>query len=971
MTKLIFINYRRTDSKEAAFRLRNLLDELLIDAEVFIDGRSIEAGDNWEEHINNKLRSADLFIAVIGPNWLKAENTHGRRRLDFENDWVRKEIEFAIASNIAIVPILVSDAKFPLHNALPASLQPLVDYQSCSLRTSFFEEDVDLLVKGLEKQGFKRRILEQAVLNNNDVDLDSNNVEPNFVNFIPQGLSNDIAEGPDYLNIKNEVEALAEILVMKNLEAPLAVGIFGGWGSGKSYVMHLIQEKITEIRCQPLKEEQAWKNDAQYVGHIYQIRFDAWTYTRSNLWASLMQNIFFELNRQLTLEKQLQKAGVPPLSGGLIWKALNEMSDEERQILLEYQLDPEELKTWENIVEQKQIEDLLLDNLKKSKQEQVDILKKKEIVLQKERTKLQELKDNIHLEVKNEETIFASPIVKSLIKNVIDLAPNEFKQKFVKFNKIIKLSQEDISEIKRNLEDLRSNELFTLRVLKKWILSHWKLILGFSIFALLTILAPIIISRITELLIPQVIATLLPLIPTIVTANDLFKKFQNKVKKFKYYQEELEKYEKENQKNQAKKIEEKLSQSNEVQASKTNIKQLEAQIKQQKQIVDIVNYVSLADFVTDQIKIGQYEKRLGLLHQIKNDLAELTQKLTLPKELGQRYQQKKEQLKELFPRGKARVILYIDDLDRCPPKRVVEVLEAVQLLLKTSLFVVVLAIDDRYIARALEKIYEGVLKRGGKPSGIDYLEKIIQIPYRLRPISPSAMEYYLRSHMEIEEDKSIRHEEEKEKINNAEEGIQEKEKFSTRKPENNQTTTVEFKDVSSKESEELPSQIIKFTDEEFRTLKYCCQQVELSPRTAKRLINIYKILKIIWFRLQQQKKYKVSQDVKKTIIACLSLSERYPNFMRNVFAEIETYFEEEEVQDVRFIEIFRKEQDLSNDIHSQREWNKFLNDVKKLIPSNIELEKLKQENFSIMFSFCFVGDIGYDPNDFVSINGKI
>ncbi len=42
-----------------------------------------------------------------------------------------------------------------------------------------------------------------------------------------------------------------------------------------------------------------------------------------------------------------------------------------------------------------------------------------------------------------------------------------------------------------------------------------------------------------------------------------------------------------------------------------------------------------------------------------------------------------------------RIVLYIDDLDRCPPKRVVEVLQAVHLLLAFELFVVVVGVDAR------------------------------------------------------------------------------------------------------------------------------------------------------------------------------------------------------------------------------------------------------------------------------------
>ncbi|MBD2359524.1 hypothetical protein H6G41_34130 [Tolypothrix sp. FACHB-123] len=619
-------------------------------------------------------------------------------------------------------------------------------------------------------------------------------VRPDFFNVIPQCLNNDLAEGPDYLNIKHEVEALAEILVMNDLEPPLAVGIFGGWGSGKSHAMHLIQEKITQIRCQPLNEEQAWKDDALHVGHIYQIRFDAWTYTRSNLWASLMQTIFFELNRQLSLEKQLQKAGVSPLSGGQIWQALNEMSDEERQNLLEYQLEPKELKTWEKIVEGNEIQDLLLDYIKKSKHKEVEVLKNKEIALQEEKEKLEKLKEKIRVEVepKNTQISYFFAPMNSLLKNAMGSALNELEKEVkdaIPSNR--QLTQQDIDKIRSIFTYFRSNKLFTWIGIKKWILSNWNIFLWFGIFAILTILTPIILSRITKQLIPQIIATILPLIPTITTATVLFKKFlgwyASVEQSFKAYQKQIEEEQKEIAASQAKEIKEKFSQSKEIQEYENNIKQLESQIEQQKQSINVVNYVSLADFVTTQITTGQYEKRLGLLHQIKNDLAILTEKLTLPKQFGKRYQEKKKLLQGLFPRGKARVILYIDDLDRCPPKRVVEVLEAVQLLLKTPLFVVVLAIDDRYIARALEKVYEGVLKRGGKPSGIDYLEKIIQIPYRMRSISQSTIEYYLTSHMEIEEDENISKAQKKEKRKNAEKVAIEsiEEKPSILEPKNN------------------------------------------------------------------------------------------------------------------------------------------------------------------------------------------
>jgi hypothetical protein len=78
----------------------------------------------------------------------------------------------------------------------------------------------------------------------------------------------------------------------------------------------------------------------------------------------------------------------------------------------------------------------------------------------------------------------------------------------------------------------------------------------------------------------------------------------------------------------------------------------------------------------------------------------------------------------------------------------VETLEALQLLVKTDLFVVVVAINTRYVTLALEDQYKGILEAGRHPSSIDYLEKIIQLPYRLPPIDKKeAMGRYIEEQL--------------------------------------------------------------------------------------------------------------------------------------------------------------------------------------------------------------------------------
>ncbi|MEE9341327.1 MAG: P-loop NTPase fold protein, partial [Thermoplasmata archaeon] len=154
-----------------------------------------------------------------------------------------------------------------------------------------------------------------------------------------QALNNDDATGEDLLDISTEVHAMADAVMLQDLSPPFVVGILGGWGSGKSFVMHLLRQRMRQIRAMRLKEEETWNDDPEkrslYVGHVYFVRFDAWTYAKSNLWASLMDRIFSDLNDQLTLEeKQIEgvdaevKHPTEPL-----WSHLQRLTRTEREDL--------------------------------------------------------------------------------------------------------------------------------------------------------------------------------------------------------------------------------------------------------------------------------------------------------------------------------------------------------------------------------------------------------------------------------------------------------------------------------------------------------------------------------------------------------------------------------------------------------------------------------------------------------------
>jgi hypothetical protein len=84
-----------------------------------------------------------------------------------------------------------------------------------------------------------------------------------------------------------------------------------------------------------------------------------------------------------------------------------------------------------------------------------------------------------------------------------------------------------------------------------------------------------------------------------------------------------------------------------------------------------------------------------------------------------------------------RVVIVIDDLDRCPAEKVVTVLEAVHLLFDFTMFVVVMAVDTRWLDQSLRIRYRQLLGRSGSASPSDYLEKIIQVPMQLLALDES------------------------------------------------------------------------------------------------------------------------------------------------------------------------------------------------------------------------------------------
>ena len=121
----IFVSYRRQDASSEAGRITDWLDRHFGEDEVFMDINALEPGVDFVLKIEEAVEMIDALIAVIGPNWVDAEDEHGNRRLDDPADWVRLEIANALRRGIRVIPVLVKGAAMPPAAKLPEDLQPL------------------------------------------------------------------------------------------------------------------------------------------------------------------------------------------------------------------------------------------------------------------------------------------------------------------------------------------------------------------------------------------------------------------------------------------------------------------------------------------------------------------------------------------------------------------------------------------------------------------------------------------------------------------------------------------------------------------------------------------------------------------------------------------------------------------------------------------------------------------------------
>ncbi|WP_459711931.1 P-loop NTPase fold protein [Actinophytocola sp. KF-1] len=397
----------------------------------------------------------------------------------------------------------------------------------------------------------------------------------------------------------------ANLVTSRTLVPPVSIGLFGSWGTGKSFFMRELRSRVSALASAAADAERAaGRRVSPDCASVRQITFNAWHYREANLWASLATHIF------------------DSLATGGSEDDLRRRADE--------------------LAELRRTEDSLLTQLSAVRLERMVVAARHE-------------RRPVRLGLTADDLAWIAE------ETGVDKATSTHVRQFV--NETAGLP----TEVRRTWELLRYNR------------SAW-----------LTLAVGVIVTAALVVLVGG------PLWPAIAGAASLVAAVTPAIGRVRRAMDRIRD----------------AAQRSDA-ATDQRLADLDAEAERLERTV--TELASSHDATAFAQRAGEdYRGHLGMVSLLRRDLETFAAILT--KEDG----------------GLERVVLYIDDLDRCPVDVVIKVLEAIHLLAALPVFVVVVGVDAGWLRRAVTEHYATVLENG---SATHYLEKIFQIPFQMAPMS--------------------------------------------------------------------------------------------------------------------------------------------------------------------------------------------------------------------------------------------
>lgn len=170
MATQIFISYRR----EGTIRLAMLIYDRLQNEgyDCFLDKHTLKPGEKFPEEIYTNIDECTDFLLVLPPG--------GLDDCKDEEDWVRKEIEYALEKNKHIIPFVEQKFEFPQKADLPEKLRVILDLEAIRFNDDYFEALMEKLKNSLKSKPIKN------LANNEVAEIQTSNKKISaFIKVIP------------------------------------------------------------------------------------------------------------------------------------------------------------------------------------------------------------------------------------------------------------------------------------------------------------------------------------------------------------------------------------------------------------------------------------------------------------------------------------------------------------------------------------------------------------------------------------------------------------------------------------------------------------------------------------------------------------------------------------------------------------------------------------------------------------------
>ncbi|WP_426711168.1 KAP family P-loop NTPase fold protein [Cetobacterium sp. SF1] len=127
----------------------------------------------------------------------------------------------------------------------------------------------------------------------------------------------------------------------------------------------------------------------------------------------------------------------------------------------------------------------------------------------------------------------------------------------------------------------------------------------------------------------------------------------------------------------------------------------------------------------------------------EGDIEQILKDISKPEEFRKNIKDFRKDFKELLNiLDLKKVIIFIDELDRCNSQTIIETLEAIRLFLFTEKTTFIIGADERHVQNAVEQKFKKI-EGSGINIGKEYLEKLIQYPVKIPQLSRKEMNKYI------------------------------------------------------------------------------------------------------------------------------------------------------------------------------------------------------------------------------------